>query len=61
MGMVAYSFLGFLVIFILIGVSSVLVSKKSNSDYLLAGQGVAPWLSALSAVATCNSVICLLD
>jgi SSS family transporter len=55
MGMVAYSFLGFLVVFILIGVSSVLKSKKSNDDYLLAGQGVAPWLAALSAVATCNS------
>ena len=55
MGMVAYSFLGFLVIFILIGVSSVMQSQKSNSDYLLAGQGVAPWLAALSAVATCNS------
>lgn len=55
MSMVAYSFLGFLLIFILIGVSSVLKSKKNNSDYLLAGQGVAPWLAALSAVATCNS------
>jgi SSS family transporter len=55
MGMVAYSFLGFLVVFILIGVSSVLKSKKNTSDYLLAGQGVAPWLAALSAVATNNS------
>ncbi len=55
MNMVAYSFIGFLVLFILIGVSSVLKSQKSNSDYLLAGQGVAPWLAALSAVATNNS------
>jgi SSS family transporter len=53
--MVAYSFLGFLVIFILIGVSSVLKSQKSNSDYLLAGHGIPPWLAALSAVATNNS------
>lgn len=55
MNMVAYSFIGFLVLFILIGVSSVLKSQKNNSDYLLAGQGVAPWLAALSAVATNNS------
>lgn len=55
MSMVAYSFLGFLVVFILIGVSSVLKSQKSNSDYLLAGHGIAPWLAALSAVATNNS------
>ncbi len=53
--MIAYSFLGFLVIFILIGVSSVIKSEKSNSDYLLAGHGISPWLAALSAVATNNS------
>jgi len=55
MSVVAYSFLGFLVLFILIGVSSVLKSQKNNSDYLLAGHGIAPWLAALSAVATNNS------
>ena len=55
MGIVAYSFLGFLLLFILIGVSSVLQSKKNNSDYLLADHGITPWLAALSAVATNNS------
>ncbi|MCR9206398.1 MAG: sodium/proline symporter, partial [Halobacteriovoraceae bacterium] len=55
MSTVVISFLCFLGIFVLIGVSSSLLSKKSNSDYLLAGHDIAPWLAALSAVATNNS------
>lgn len=55
MSTVIISFLCFLGIFVIIGVSSSLVSKKSNSDYLLAGHDIAPWLAALSAVATNNS------
>tara|TARA_Y100000780_G_C13695989_1_gene422482 strand:+ start:31423 stop:32814 length:1392 start_codon:yes stop_codon:yes gene_type:complete len=42
-------------IFVAIGVSSTIKSQKSNSDYLLAGHGIPPWLAALSAVATNNS------
>ncbi|CBW25796.1 high affinity proline permease [Halobacteriovorax marinus SJ] len=53
--MVVYSFLFFLLLFVLIGVSSTLKSKKNNSDYLMAGQDIKPWLAALSAVATNNS------
>lgn len=53
--MVITSFLVFLLIFVLIGVASSFKSKKSNEDYLLAGQDVKPWLAALSAVATNNS------
>ena len=53
--MVVYSFLFFLLIFVLIGVSSSFKSKKSNSDYLLAGHDIPPWLAALSAIATNNS------
>ncbi len=53
--MVVYSFLFFLLLFVLIGVSSSLKSKGNNSDYLLAGQDVPPWLAALSAIATNNS------
>ncbi len=53
--MVIMSFLLFLFIFIIIGISSSLKSKKSNSDYLLAGHNISPWLAALSAVATNNS------
>jgi SSS family transporter len=55
MSTVVISFLVFLGIFVLIGVSSSLVSKGSNSDYLLAGHDIPPWLAALSAVATNNS------
>ncbi len=55
MSTVVYSFLFFLLIFVIIGVSSTLKSKKSNSDYLLAGHDIPPWLAALSAVATNNS------
>ncbi|MCP4915073.1 MAG: sodium/proline symporter [Oligoflexia bacterium] len=53
--MVVYSFLFFLLVFVLIGVSSSFKSKKSNSDYLLAGHDIPPWLAALSAIATNNS------
>ncbi len=53
--MVTTSFLFFLLLFVLIGVSSSFVSKKNNSDYLLAGHDISPWLAALSAVATNNS------
>ncbi len=53
--MIVYSFLFFLLLFVLIGVSSSLKSKKNNSDYLLAGHNTPPWLAALSAVATNNS------
>ncbi len=55
MSTVVYSFLFFLLIFVIIGVSSSMKSKGSNSDYLLAGHDIPPWLAALSAVATNNS------
>ena len=53
--MVVYSFLFFLLLFVLIGVSSSFKSKGNNSDYLLAGHDIPPWLAALSAIATNNS------
>ncbi len=53
--MVVYSFIFFLLLFTLIGVSSSFFAKKSTSDYLLAGQDTPPWLAALSAIATNNS------
>ncbi|MBB3059767.1 sodium/proline symporter [Microbulbifer rhizosphaerae] len=53
--MLLASFLGFLLIFLLIGFSSVLVRSKKQSDYLLAGSSVPPSLTGLSAVATNNS------
>jgi len=50
-----FSFLGFLLAFVLIGVASVMFSRHSRQDYYLASHSVAPWLVALSAVATNNS------
>jgi Na+/proline symporter len=49
------TFIVFLAIFAIIGLSSVVRKKKTTEDYLLAGQNVKPWLVALAAVATCNS------
>ena len=49
------SFLFFLSLFVGIGLLSASKAKKTNADYLLAGNGVKPWLVALSAVATNNS------
>ncbi|MBF6058742.1 sodium/proline symporter [Thiomicrorhabdus heinhorstiae] len=53
--MIYSSFLGFLGLFLLIGVASYLVREKTTSDYLLAGRKVHPALVGLSAVATNNS------
>ena len=44
-----------LIVLVGIGLLSSLKSRKNNKDYLLAGSDVAPWLVALSAVATNNS------
>lgn len=52
---VAISFIGFLLAFVVVGVLSVLMSKKSTGDYLLAGRNVPAWLTALSAIATNSS------
>ncbi|HCS54618.1 MAG TPA: sodium/proline symporter, partial [Planctomycetaceae bacterium] len=52
---VVISFLFFLGVFVLIGVSSARACKNTTDDYLLAGRNVPPWLAALSAVATNNS------
>ena len=50
-----WSFLFFLLIFLLIGFSSILVRRKNNADYLVAGRSLPPSLVGLSAVATNNS------
>lgn len=49
------SFAFFLIVFLLIGFSSVLVRQKQSEDYLVAGRSVSPALAGLSAVATNNS------
>jgi len=53
--MVLYSFLGFLSIFLLVGLSSYLKSKSSKEDYYLASKSMSPAFVGLSAVATNNS------
>ena len=50
-----YSFIGFLFLFTLIGLSSAWRSRGTKEDYYLASGDVRPWLVGLSAVATNNS------
>ena len=49
------SFIGFLLAFTLIGLSSAWQSRGTRHDYYLAQNTVKPWLVGLSAVATNNS------
>ena len=49
------SFVIFMLIFLGIGLYAMRHSKHTTADYLVAGQSVRPWLTALSAVATNNS------
>lgn len=53
--MIVASFIGFLALFLGVGLASALRAKKSRTDYYLAGGEVSPWLCGLSAVATNNS------
>jgi sodium/proline symporter len=50
-----YSFVGFLLLFTLIGLSSAWRSRGTKEDYYLASGSVRAWLVGLSAVATNNS------
>jgi len=48
----------FIIVMILMtsaGAMSIVRKKKTPQDYLIASRSVAPWLSALSTVATNNS------
>ncbi len=53
--MIQSSFLVFLLAFLGIGVASVLRSRRTAEDYLVAGKSIPAWLAGLSAVATNNS------
>ena len=55
MSTLGISFLGFLGLFLGVGIYSATRMKKSAEDYLVASRSVKPWLAALSAVATNNS------
>ena len=50
-----YAFIGFLLAFTLIGLSSAWRSRGTKADYYLASGNVKAWLVGLSAVATNNS------
>jgi len=52
---VVASFIGFLLLFTLVGLSSAWRSRGTRHDYYLADGTVSPWLVGLSAVATNNS------
>ena len=49
------SFLGFLVIFLAVGLASAFKGRGTSSDYYLASRSVSPTMAGLSAVATNNS------
>ncbi len=51
----AWSFIAFLSVFVLIGLSSLFKNQHHSQDYYLASNSVKPWLVGLSAVATNNS------
>ncbi|MDQ6979059.1 MAG: sodium/proline symporter, partial [Mariprofundaceae bacterium] len=53
--MILSGFLFFLLLFLAIGLASLLRSQGSSEDYLVAGKSVPAWLAGLSAVATNNS------
>jgi SSS family transporter len=53
--MITFSFLFFLLLFLVIGIASVFKSRKTAEDYLVAGKSVPAWLTGLSAIATNNS------
>ncbi|MGF1513568.1 MAG: sodium/proline symporter [Elainellaceae cyanobacterium] len=52
---VAVTFFTFIALFIGVGLYSGTRRQDTTEDYLLAGRGVGPWFTALSAVATGNS------
>lgn len=53
--MTLLSFGFFLLVFVIIGLLSVLRREETSADYLLCSQNVKPWLVGLSAIATNNS------
>ncbi len=55
MTMVMFSFVGMMLVFVLVGIASTRVSRTEVSDYLVASRSVSPWVAGLSAVASNNS------
>jgi len=55
MSSITISFLGFLTLFLGVGIYSAVRKTETTEDYLVASRDVHPWVAALSAVATNNS------
>jgi len=55
MSLTIWSFVVFMLLMTASGALSVIRKRRTTEDYLVASRGVAPWLSALSTVATNNS------
>ena len=52
---VAWSFIGFLLVFMGVGIYSASRKKRTTEDYLVASRTINPWMAGLSAVASNNS------
>lgn len=50
-----YSFVFFLLLFVMVGLASSRYSQKTTEDYLLASKNIKPWLAGFSFFATENS------
>ena len=53
--LIAAVFIGFLLLFTVVGIYSATRKQNTTTDYLLASRNVNPWLTALSAMATTQS------
>jgi len=52
---IAITFIGFMLLFTVVGIYSATQKQNNTTDYLLAGRNVNPWLTALSAMSTGQS------
>ena len=52
---IAITFIGFMLLFTIVGIYSATQKQNNTTDYLLAGRSVNPWLTALSAMSTGQS------
>ncbi len=52
---IAITFIGFMLLFTVVGIYSATKKQNNTTDYLLAGRSVNPWLTALSAMSTGQS------
>lgn len=58
---IAITFIAFLLLFTVVGIYSATRKTNTTTDYLLANRNINPWLTALSAMATGQSVFLFMD